>query len=141
MQAEAQGIRSMFARLTAGSADAVRIAEIAVSIWDDVGEALTPIIGQSGVDALFKRSIYLTRTAHPCLHAVNENGLPTGGLAILQTVLAQQGSIEAIAANAALLQNFHEVLITLIGSSLTERLLRPVWEIPSSGDAAQENML
>jgi hypothetical protein len=119
----------------------VRIAEIAVSIWDDVAEALTPIIGHSGVDALFKRSVYLTRTTHPCLHAVNENGSPSDDLAVLQTVLARQDSFEAVAANAALLQNFHEVLITLIGPSLTERLLRPVWEIPSSGDAAQENVL
>jgi hypothetical protein len=131
MQAEAQGIQPMFARLATESADAVRIAEIAVSIWDDVGEALAPIIGQSGVAALLKRSIYLTRTAHPCLQAINENA-PTysGMVAFLQTVLAQQDRIEAIAVNAALLQNFHGVLITLIGASLTERLLRPVWETP-----------
>jgi hypothetical protein len=138
MQAEAQGVQPMFARLAAESADAVRIAEIAVSIWDDVGEALAPIIGQSGVGALFKRSIYLTRVAHPCLQAVNESALASGGLAVLQTVLAQQDAVEAVAVNAALLQHFQEVLITLIGASLTERLLRPVWEITSSGDAAQE---
>lgn len=131
----------MFARLASESADAVRIAEIAVSIWYDVGEALAPIIGQSGVAALLKRSIYLTRTAHPCLLAINENALPSGGMpALLQKVLAQQDRIEAIAVNAELLHNFHKVLITLIGASLTERLLRPVWETPSSGDAAQENM-
>lgn len=140
MQAEAQGIQSMFARLATESADTVRIAEIAVSIWDDVGVALAPIIGQSGVSALFKRSIYLTRTSHPCLQPINENALPSGDLAVLRTVLAQQDRIQAIAVNAALLQNFHEVLITLIGASLTERLLRPAWETPSSGYAVQENM-
>jgi hypothetical protein len=42
--------------------------------------------------------------------------------------------------NAALLQNFHELLVSLIGASLTERLLRPVWDIPPSGDAVQETM-
>lgn len=131
----------MFARLAAESADAVRIAEIAVSIWDDVGEALAPIIGQSGVGALFRRSIYLTRIAYPCLQVVNERALASGGLAVLQTMLAQQDSAEAVAVNAALLKNFQEVLITLIGASLTERLLRPVWEIPSSGDAVQEKII
>ena len=130
MQAEAQGIQPMFAHLATESADAVRIAEIAVSIWDDVGDALAPIIGQSGVDALIKRSIYLTRTAHPCLQAINENALPLDGLSALGAVLAQQDRIEAIAVNAALQQNFHTGLITLIGASLTERLLRPVWETP-----------
>jgi hypothetical protein len=130
MQAEAQGIQPMFAHLATGSADAVRIAELAVSIWNDVGDALAPIIGQSGVDALIKRSIYLTRTAHPCLQGIDENVLPSDGLAALRAVLEQQERTAAIAVNAALLQNFHKVLITLIGASLTERLLRPVWETP-----------
>lgn len=35
----------MFARLAADSDDAAQIAEIAVSIWHDVGAALAPIIG------------------------------------------------------------------------------------------------
>ena len=139
MQAEAQGIQAMFVRLAAESIDAVRIAETAVSIWDGVGVALSPIIGQAGVAALFKRSVYLTRNTHPCLSAVDEGALPsTGERAALQVVLAQQDSVEAVAVNAALLQNFHELLISLIGASLSERLLRPVWDNPSSGDAVQE---
>ncbi len=141
MQAEALGIQSMFARLAAESADAARIAEVAVSIWDGVGAALAPIIGQPGVAALFKRSVYLTRNTHPCLSVVNESALPaTGELAVLKVVLAQQDHAEATAVNAALLQNFHELLVSLIGASLTERLLRPVWDIHPSGDAVQETM-
>lgn len=57
---------------------------------------------------------------------------------MLQVVLSQQDGIEATATNAALLQHFQEVLTTLIGASLTERLLRPVWDITSSGDAVPE---
>ncbi|TAL92281.1 MAG: hypothetical protein EPN69_08640 [Rhodanobacter sp.] len=128
----------MFARLVAGSDDAGQIADVAVSIWRDVAAALAPIIGQSGVTALLKRSIHLTRAAHPCLSAANDGALPTNELAMLQAVLSQQDRIEAIATNAALLQHFHEVLITLIGASLTERLLRPVWDITSRGDAVPE---
>lgn len=128
----------MFARLAADSDDAAQIAEIAVSIWHDVGAALAPIIGQSGVAALLKRSIHLTRAAHPCLSAVNQEALPASELAMLQVVLSQQDGIEATATNAALLQHFQEVLTTLIGASLTERLLRPVWDITSSGDAVPE---
>lgn len=131
----------MFARLAGESVDAVRIAEIAVSIWEGVGVALAPIIGQPGVAALFKRSVFLTRDTHPCLSAVNESTLSSKNeLAMLQMLLAQQASAEAVAVNVALLQNFHELLVSLIGASLTERLLRPVWDIPSSGDAVQETM-
>lgn len=137
MQAEAQGIQAMFVRLSLDSADAVGISEIAVSIWDCVGVVLSPIIGHAGVAALFKRSIYLTRNTHPWLSVVNDGAEPS---AALQVVLAQQDRIEAIAANAALLQNFQELLISLIGASLSERLLRSVWETPSSGDAVQEPM-
>jgi hypothetical protein len=37
------------------------------------------------------------------------------------------------------LLNFQNLLDTLIGASLTERLLRPVWDTPSSGQAVQDN--
>lgn len=141
MHAEAQGIQAMFERLAAESTDAVRIAKIAVSIWDGMGAALSPIIGQRGVAALFKRSVYLTRTAYPCLSRLSEATLPSGELALLQQVLAQQGRIEAVAVNLALLQNFHELLISLIGASLSGRLLRHVWATPSSGEALQEILL
>jgi hypothetical protein len=61
-----------------------------------------------------------------------------GALAALQYVLAQQASAAAVAANISLLQNFQNLLISLIGLSLTERLLRPVWDKPSNGQAEQE---
>ena len=132
----------MFVRRASESADALTIAEIAVSIWDGVGAALSPIIGQAGVAALFKRSVYVTRHMYPCLPVVNEGALQSmGELAALQVVLAQQDRVEAVAVNAALLQNFHELLIALIGASLSARLLRPVWDTPSSGDAVQETII
>jgi hypothetical protein len=130
-------MQTMFARQIAG-ADAERVAALAVAIWKDAGAALSPIIGRQGVDALFKRSIYLTRSAHPCLAAVFDDQVQHGALAALQYVLAQQASAAAVAANISLLQNFQNLLISLIGLSLTERLLRPVWDKPSNGQAEQE---
>ena len=59
-------------------------------------------------------------------------------MAALQIVLAQQTCPIAVAANMALLQNFQDVLTSLIGLSLTERLLRPVWDKVSSGQAEQD---
>lgn len=100
--------------------------------------ALSPIIGQPGVEALFKRSIYLTRAAHPCLAIFVDDTTHPDALAALQAALAQQANGTAVAANAALLQNFEELLTSLIGASLTERLLRPVWDTPSSAQAEQD---
>ncbi len=131
-------MQTMFAQQSAAGVDASRIAEMAVSMWRDVGVALSPIIGQTGVAALFKRSLYLTRSAHPCLATVLEDKTQPDELAATQTILAQQTSVAAAAANIALLQNFEALLVSLIGLSLTERLLRPVWDKPSSGQAVQD---
>ncbi|MBW4049803.1 MAG: hypothetical protein HIU89_18350 [Proteobacteria bacterium] len=142
MEAEAQGIRAIFVRLAAESVDAVGIAEIAISIWDSVGVALSPTIGSAGVAALVKRSIYLTRHTHTCLSVLSEGAVPLPDeMAALHAMLAQQDRAEAVAVNAALLQNFHELLISLIGASLSDRLLRHVWATPSSGEALQETLL
>jgi hypothetical protein len=56
----------------------------------------------------------------------------------LRAALATQSSAEAADANAAVLQTFHDLLTSLIGASLTERLLRPVWGSLTGGDAPQD---
>jgi anti-sigma-K factor RskA len=140
MPAENRMMQTMFARQSAAVADASRIAEMAVSSWRDVGFALSPIIGVAGVAALFKRSLYLTRGAHPCLATVLEDQTQPDELTAMQSVLAQHTSATAVAANIALLQHFEDLLISLIGLSLTERLLRPVWDKPSRDQAEQDTM-
>jgi hypothetical protein len=47
---------------------------MAVATWKGVGTALSPIIGQPGVDALSKRSNYVTRSA------INFSAIPTKDL-------------------------------------------------------------
>lgn len=137
MPTETPMMQSMFVRQSAG-ADALRIAEMAVAIWKDISIALSPIIGQPGVVALFKRSIHLTHSAHPFLAAVLEDKTEPDEFIAMQGVLAQQASATAVAANVALLLSFQDLLTSLIGLSLTERLLLPVWEKPSSGPAVQD---
>lgn len=136
-------MHSALAQQAAIGADPEQIADLALSIWRGVDAALSPIIGQHGVAALYKRSLYLTRAEHPCLTAVYEGQLGPGEFATLQTALSLQTSEDASAANAALLQNFHDLLAKLIGAALTEQLLRPVVDNPafdnlSNGDAVQD---
>ncbi len=131
-------MQALATRQSAVGADSSRIAEMAVSIWKDIGMALSPIIGQPGVDALFKRSIHMARSSHACLATAFEDKARPVDLTALQMVLAQQTSTSAAAAHIAMLHNFQELLTSLIGPSLTERLLRPVWDKPSSGQAEQD---
>ncbi len=130
MQPEAPNITT-FVQLAAGGADASRIAEAAVAQWRNVDAALSPIIGQTGVAALFKRSVHLTGVNYPCLHALSESTLRPGDYAELGATLSRETAFDAAAASDALLRTFHELLDKLIGGSLAERLLRSAWNLPS----------
>lgn len=50
--------------------------------------------------------------------------------ALLVSLLAQRSSDEAAATGNCFLQTCHGLLCSLIGASLTERLLRTVWGTP-----------
>lgn len=104
-----------------------QVADTMVATWQAIDAALSPIIGQRGIAMLYKRSLHVTRATHPWLTGTPEDGPATMDLMALKCVFAQQSSTHAIAAGGALLQTFHELLSSLIGLSLTERLLRPVW--------------
>ena len=135
---DATRIQLTITRLVAEGADAGRIADASASTWRDIDAALSPIISPRGVAALYKRSLHLTHGDHSCLTAVYEGTLEPGDFAALQIALSQQTSQNAAAAHGALLQAFCDLLIHLIGASLTEQLLRSVCDPHSSGDAAQD---
>jgi hypothetical protein len=116
-----------------------RIAEIATSQWRAFDAALSPIIGSQGVIALFRRCLLLTLPAYPWLGHVSEENDPRGDFDALQAKLAQQPSDIAAAASGALFQSFHDLLTTLIGGSLTERLLRSSWDSILGGSSTEES--
>ena len=138
MQSEALRIQATIADLAAITDDARHIAEVAASTWREIFVVLSAVIGPGGVSALYQRSLYVTRTAYPCLAAVHEDPLRVGEFAALQMVLSQQTSAQVVAANGALLETYCELLANLIGVSLTERLLRSVRSLPPSNPAVQD---
>lgn len=135
---EGRQISTALVHRVGGDATAPQIAAAMVAIWHEIDDALTPILGKGGVAALYKRTLYLTGTAHPWL-ALRREDLSTGvDLAALKAVLSQQASAAAAAGGNDFLQTFHMLLTSLVGPSLTERLLRSVWARPSSGSPAQD---
>ena len=126
------------AQRVGASASAAQITNAIVSIWQEIDAALLPIIGARGVAALYKRSLHLTATTHPWLAGMHEGVQTAIDLAPLKSVLARQSSDDARAGGNALLASFHQLLSTLVGPSLTERLLRAVWANTSSGPPAQD---
>ena len=104
-----------------------QLADAIAATWCDVWIALSPVIGGAGVAALFQRTLFLRTADYPWLADVR-NPTSAGEFNSLRSAVLQQRQADAIAANAALLQSLAQVLGTLIGASLTKRLLQPVWE-------------
>ena len=99
---------------------------------------LSAIVGHGGVAALFRRSLFLVRAQWPGLPGEHAGALDPVDYAELQAALALQPAADAAAADQALKRTFHDLLASLIGSPLTERLLRPPSGSTSDGDAVQD---
>ena len=111
---------------------AADIAAAGGALWLELAAVLTPIIGPRGVMALGERSLHLASSKHPWLAARQPGGPTTLDAALLVSLLAQRSSDEAAAAAHTLFPPRHELLSSLIGASLTERLLRTVWGPPDT---------
>lgn len=136
---ESRRIVASLAHRVGPSADTARIAEVIVSILQGMDAALTPIIGQQGVVALTRRSIHLSASIHPHLTSTFERAQAAPDLLGLKSVLVEQSEADALLFGEGLLITFYTLLTTLIGPSLTARLLRDVWEPSLSDTPSQEN--
>lgn len=131
---------SALAQRAGDGTDAACIADALAASLQDIDAALRPIVGAGGVAALGARSLAVVSDQHPWLAGLVGDGAAGAPMAIdlaaLRQVVAQQRSAEAAVAGAALLHALHELLASLIGAALTERLLHATW--PKSPTAAPQ---
>ncbi len=137
MPGGAKGIQTRFVVSLAEGAGADEVAEAAVLIWRNIDAALAPIIGHHGVAALLRRSQYLLRGTHPWLASCPADAPGGPAFDALKSTLGAQAAAEAAQANGALLQVFLDLLSSLIGASLSERLLRSAWTPLTAQDDPQ----
>ena len=123
-------IRSTLANRAGDAPDSKAIAEATLSTWHHVADRLVPVIGPRGVDALFNRSLNVTCKTFPWLAIAGNDGNGAAQLAALRLRLAGREPDIAAEASYVLLVTFTVLLANLIGESLTERLLEPVWKLP-----------
>ncbi|MHC8348660.1 hypothetical protein ACYZT7_04605 [Pseudomonas sp. RT4P38] len=136
---ESRQIVASLAHRVGPNADIARIAQAIISTLRDMDVALTPIIGHQGVAALYRRSLHLCASTHPRL-ARTYDRVPSGmDLTALKSVMVEQSDADALFFGEVLLTTIYELLTTLIGPSLTERLLRDMWEPSLSDTPSQEN--
>ena len=120
-------IAAFLARGTGSDVSSEQVAASIAAIYRDIEGALSPIVGPRGVAALCGRSIHVAGQSYPWLAGLEAGNQTAIDLGALTSLISQQTPSDAAAAGGLLLQTFHELLASLIGGSLTERLLRPVW--------------
>lgn len=108
---------------TESALDAGAVAKSTIQTLRQVNVTLTPVIGEVGVNVLFKRSLHLTSRTFPWLTIAENHGDTGDFLASLGARLAGRDTNEAVEASSALLAGFTELLANLIGDSLVETLL------------------
>ena len=116
-------------------------AQAVITAWHAIDDALTPVIGARGLVALYLRSLHLTAADPGLATAV---GLGTMALnlantpALLQALIARQSPAVAAAVGNTFLQVFYGLLSSLVGLSLTDRLLRAIWPLSPSSNPPQD---
>lgn len=130
---------ALLAHRLGSGASAAQVAETVASLWLDIDAALHPIIGHRGVAALYHRSLKLGASSYPWLLQGHPGLLPRVGPQALQAALAAQTPDTANAAAELLFQAFLDLLTSLVGASLTDRLLRSVWAPPSGAAPTQDS--
>ncbi len=117
-------------------ADSPAIAHATVTALTRLLEQLKPLVGELAWRALYVRSLHLARSSF-IKPDVDKNS-PGDLLNPLQHDLSTRPQAAARAAAEALLLALADLLVSLIGNSLTVRLLHKAWDMPAAGTSAQE---
>ena len=103
----------------------------ALMLWERFALELVPIIGEGGFESLYMRSLMLTCARFPWMSTVcsAESGVEYVYVPFSELVitLKKHDSNEAGEAIITLLVVFTDILATLIGTSLTTRILGAAW--------------
>lgn len=115
------------AGLTVGDVMPHQIAVQAVLRWQHIYARLAPIIGHCGMCALYHRSLYLVCSRFPWLYDAYAPDMDSSDFfGALRSALLQQTSAVSAAGDECLFATFRDLLVKLIGESLTTRLLSMV---------------
>lgn len=120
---------------------AAHTAQAMITAWHAIDDALTPVVGARGLVALYLRALHLA-ASDPALvstEASSKRALSAATTpALLQALIARHSPADAVAIANTFRQVFHGLLSSLVGPSLTERLLSLAATSSHSSTSAQE---
>ena len=107
--------------------------------WRRIAQHLCPLIGESGFCALFGRAVHVIGPEYAWLAPQQPCRVPEQLFTSLEERMALVDAERAAAANAALLRTFTQLLATLIGERLTQRLLESATAAVDPAQGQQKN--
>ncbi|WP_394789465.1 hypothetical protein [Rhodoferax sp.] len=119
-------------------ADARTVAQAFASTWQQIADPLEKVIGRRGVSVLLDRALHLAAKQHAWLLLPSDPAAEVGPLHGLIAALESQSVAEGTQASGLLFESFTELLDTLIGKSLTDRLLGAIWIAPTPASAKKD---
>lgn len=131
-------LTTVLVRLAGENSSADHVAGALEQLWRDIDRALSPILGPRGAAALLARSVLDTAVQYPWIGQFERDQVARPILASLGTTISEQDGPVALAASLSLLRNFQDLLSSLLGASLTARLLDSVGAPTSSRAAAKD---
>ena len=103
------------------------VVDAAIKLWEQMATEIISIVGESGFNSLYSRSIFLTQSTFPWVTASTKSPLTDQRFAELKMNFEGQTPAQAIEANSLLLITFTDILASLIGEQLTNTILRSAW--------------
>ena len=107
--------------------DSPQLCHRSVQLWHAIHEELSPIVGAAGFIALYGRCVDLCAAGHPWLKRAPAGSGAALCFDTLGAQLAQRDAAGALVVSGALFARFHELLLLLIGASLTDGVLDAAW--------------
>lgn len=125
-----KAIRRTLAQRAGTPSDAGGVAAPLISTWNQIAVRLAPVIGWAGVHILLGRARQIASKDVPWLLPAEHSGPGAGQLDSLLAALEARDSDTAAEASYVLLATLTDLLASLIGNTLTDQLLDPVWSSP-----------
>jgi len=132
-----QAFRRLMEREALDGADAAAIAAATFRVLERLTRQLTPIIGPSGVVAVYARGVHLAKRQFPWLPPVSAVE-SDGSFADVRLSMQKQDARVATEAAFAVLIAISDLLESFIGESLTSQLLSGAWPDDPAGDVTRE---
>jgi hypothetical protein len=133
-----QTLRRELTRAAGTDADAKALAAATLRVSDALAGHLAVLIGTGGVKALTARSLHLVQRNFPWLAEAQQSDPPKDPFERLAACMERQEPSVATEAAAAVLATLGDLLVTLIGETLTMGVLREAWPKAFANETQQE---